>query len=386
MSSLDMEIRRSSIRKFSSALKPSDALDIIEATPPDILKNIVLLQILRAEAVWLEGKALYEKALEKAREAYELAANLVLPAIEIVCLAQRGNLLRRLGKLEEAETFLKKAMECAGQAGNTNANSWIQYEFGYLSHLKGNFDSACRQFKDSVDSAKDEDDITGHLAGLGMLAVQYYLNGMYADATASLDEADIILKDTSDDFGRELDWVERWKANNSMQRALIAIAKGCHEVAEKMFEAHPYNSDIPTAEAGKPTMYYHLGTLYFAKGDYQNAIKNLTSALRIYELRGSLTTRDECASEVIALLGRTYIAAGDTKGVEGYFNLSLTLPADLANRRGQAWSHIELAKLAMQNGEKPQARNHLDAALLLTNKHYKPEREKIESLLASLEE
>jgi len=374
-------IRRPSVQGFK-ALSPDASLRVLNLTSPKIFKRIIKIQLQRAKAVELERRANYTEALKTARKAAKAASFLDIPSIEIASTTQAGNLLRRIGRLKEADETLVRSLEITNSAGITLFDSWIHYELAYIAYLKGNLNKACDFFIKSVDSAKEEDDALGQVAGLTLLAQQYYLNGDVDEALKFLNEAERVMEANSNK--QEADWVERWKANVFIHRSIVEKLKGNYSESKSLFrKGEKIVNSLFTELAGKTTLLHRFGALALSMGDTQTAISKLSSSLRIYESSGRLKST-ESGAEIVALLGKAYLLAGNKQYARKNLQRAIRLPADYANRRGHAWAHIELARLSIEKGNNTIARKHIEKALRVTSQHYRPEQSEAKSILKGL--
>ena len=350
-----------------------DQIACIEEAHPDVIKGIVLMQLHRARAVLLEGRSLYENAIESASKALAQADGFRYPTVEVPVLAQLGNLERRAGRLGEAEVYLVRAAQRAEAEDISANNSLIFYELGYIAYLRGRFKEAADWFEKSITAAQEDDDTVGRLAGVAILARQHTLNGSLQLALELVQQCDTILRQV--DTKAERDWIHRWKMNNWAHEFEVRINQG------KLRRAHAlltFIADgargIPTARALNRIQSYYVGQLALARGQYCSAEQHLTEHLNEVATSQGIETA-ESASEPIALLGKALVRQRKLDEANSRFEWALQLPPDLGNRRGQAWAAIDLAATAHKGGDDVTAKRYVEMAISATEHHYAGERQ-----------
>jgi tetratricopeptide (TPR) repeat protein len=377
----EIGVRRASLQGFGEAFTPDTGLRVLGQAQAGVLERLIEAQLLRARSSLLEREGRIGDALAVAETVVARTEDLGFPPLQVVALTQAGSLLRRQAKLAPAQERLVRALDLAGTSGTTVANAWIRYEMGYLAYMRADFAGASSAFQSSIEAAQDEEDTVGQVAGLGMLAHQLYINGDNESAAAKIEAAMAQIERMGD--GMEPDWTDRWRTNLLLHRSSILRLSGRLDEAESDLQRAAKKArygDIFASESGAAKRGQLKAELAVSRGDFEAALLQLTSELRILRDIGFT----ESSSEVFSLLGRVYLARGEEEKAHEQFDLALGLPAEFANQRGHAWAHFELARWELRLGRKEQAAQHLETALEATATHYAPEHLTALELLKSL--
>ncbi len=370
-------IRRPSLDGFRGLTEPGPAAANVKNLPAEILKSLVYLQFLRAHATELERKNNFAAALRVLQEAAGLAEETGVVELEIVVLAQVGNLTRRSGDLNTAEGYLRRAERLGEETGVTPVASWVHYEIGYIFFMRGVFKDACESFQKSYDAAKEENnDLVGLVAALGVLGRQHVLMG---DVDKGV-ELNVSAEELIDSQTAQLDadWVARWKRNVVHHRAESELERGNIEAAaEFSLRAEETPTEKGRPEKQNPYSLLRQSRIELLRGNLEEA--EILAAAAVRRLSGSgrqeLEPADrlrmaEGGSEFLAHYGTVLLQLGHPDATSK-LDTAIEYPIEYANSRGHAWAHLALARHFQSAGAVDQARVHAKAAIRVTEQHYR---------------
>jgi putative nucleotidyltransferase with HDIG domain len=208
-----------------------------------------------------------------------------------------GNVLRTLGKLDEAHALYLRARDEARGAGETTLTAMIDQNLGVLSNIRGDYRGALKRYRASLATYRamgEHGYAAGALSNLGMLYTDQRrwrsAERSYAEALeicTRLDDAATRLR-VENNRVELLAAQERWDEAGVACQAALALA--C-EMGDPFGQAESHK---------------HLGVIARETGDWAAADEHLNTAARIAEERGELLLRAETARELAALHWRRH--------------------------------------------------------------------------------
>jgi len=170
----------------------------------------------------------FAEALKYYRQAYGLRQQLDNPTSLAESLNNIGFASYRMGDFDNASVYWKQAMEQYQKLGDHNGILHIQQSIGLLDIARGQFAKARKDLVDSLDYAESHQLPEESAVAQVSLTELNLLEGRYADASASAEQAAKI-------FARRAD--ERGNAEVALLKARIAIALGDRDGAKKLLDA-----------------------------------------------------------------------------------------------------------------------------------------------------
>jgi eukaryotic-like serine/threonine-protein kinase len=170
----------------------------------------------------------FGEALKYYRQAYGLRQQLDNPAASAESLNNIGFASYRMGDFDNASVYWKQAMEQYQQLGDHNGILHIQQSIGLLDIARGQFATARKDLIDSLNYAESHQLPEESAVAQVSLTELNLLEGRYADADASAEQAAKI-------FARRAD--ERGNAESALLKARIALALGDRDGSKKSLDA-----------------------------------------------------------------------------------------------------------------------------------------------------
>jgi tetratricopeptide (TPR) repeat protein/predicted Ser/Thr protein kinase len=169
----------------------------------------------------------FAEALKYYRQAYGLRQQLDNATAIAESLNNIGFASYRMGDFDNASVYWKQAMDQYKQLGDHNGILHIQQSIGLLDIARGQFAKARKDLIDSLDYAEGHQLPEESAVAQVSLTELNLLEGRYADAAASVEQAAKI-------FARRAD--ERGNAEVALLKARIAIALGDRDGAKKLLD------------------------------------------------------------------------------------------------------------------------------------------------------
>ena len=170
----------------------------------------------------------FAEALKYYRQAYGLRQQLDNPTALAESLNNIGFASYRMGDFDNASVYWKQAMEQYQKLGDHNGILHIQQSIGLLDIARGQFAKARKDLVDSLNYAESHQLPEESAVAQVSLTELNLLEGRYADASASAEQAAKV-------FARRAD--ERGNAEVALLKARIAIALGDRDGAKKLLDA-----------------------------------------------------------------------------------------------------------------------------------------------------
>ncbi len=170
----------------------------------------------------------FGEALNYYRQAYGLRQQLGNAVAIAESLNNIGFASYRMGDFDNASVYWKQAMEQYQKLGDHNGILHIQQSIGLLDIARGQFATARKDLIDSLNYAESHQLPEESAVAQVSLTELDLLEGRYADAQASADQAAKV-------FARRAD--ERGNAETALLKARIALALGDRDGSKKLLDA-----------------------------------------------------------------------------------------------------------------------------------------------------
>jgi tetratricopeptide (TPR) repeat protein/predicted Ser/Thr protein kinase len=291
----------------------------------------------------------FGEALKYYRQAYGLRQQLDNPTAIAESLNNIGFASYRMGDFDNASVYWKQAMDRYRELGDHNGILHIQQSIGLLDIARGQFATARKDLIDSLNYAESHQLPEESAVAQVSLTELNLLEGRYADAEASADQAAKV-------FARRAD--ERGNAETALLKARIAIALGDREGSKKLLDA----IDAAQLNAEQKAEFAIAQAQQLAlSGANKDQTAKLDEAAKAAAAAhsGSLGLRVDFERIRVALAGKDKKAAADV--VARIRDQALRLN-DVPLRL--MWLELQTA-LALQNGDNKQAATHYREALPL---------------------
>jgi predicted ATPase len=241
--------------------------------------------------------SLFDEGLVWIARTLDARANLDAP-LRQQCLLGRGQLLRMLGRYDEAEVALRESAELARQSGDLLRLSEALNYLGFLRGERGDFATSLALLDEALVAARQVGDAMQLAYVLHNLGCTAYNSGDLDTAERSLSEAATRCEQLGDTFGLAL-------ALENL--GLVARARKDYAAAVGYFT----RSSAAYAELQDDTAVAHLqlnlGALALITGDHAEALRRLREALAFFQRTNNqqyLIESLEAIAEVWSKTGR----------------------------------------------------------------------------------
>jgi tetratricopeptide (TPR) repeat protein len=262
----------------------------------------------------------------------------------------------------------------------------VFYEIAYLHRLRGDAEaarSALQRSETECDIARDP--VGAEIARTELAAISYE-EGL-EDATIS-----ILMESVSrfNDLATDLDTekagrstlARRWVINAKAHLAQTYIAKGNYEAAKRLIaESEQLNPSI----TGMATLKRIEAQAHLAQGNLALALDVIGASWTAIsqQPRGDLAST-ELGAATVAIAGIIHALEESVPSALSCFEQACSLPADLHNRRPQAWAWAGRAILAKRGGDTRTCQAAVQEGLLLVERCGWPVRRLLLTLLKNV--
>ena len=363
---------------------------------------------------------------DKIKEAWRLAdegrltdaetrfAELVVSGMDADALNNYGRFLLRIGRVTQAKSVLKRAIEIAEGGGREEAAAIILGNLGIIEIAQGNLDEAEQMLKRSLEVSEKLRRLDGMANAYGNLGIIYSERG-------DLDKSEEMLTNSLE-IEEKLGRLESI-ANAYGNLGVIYLKRGDLDKAEQMHtKALKIDEELGRLE-GVATDYGNLGLIYGNRGDLAKAEQMHTKALKIneklgrldgvasgcgnlgviYDIRGDLVKAEQMFTKSLEIneklgrlegmasqygnLGITYLKRSDLDKAEQMLKKSHEINEKLGRLEGVANQYANLGSVYEKRGDTEMAREYWEKALELFKKiGMKPEIEKTQQAIDGLKD
>ena len=323
----------------------------------------------------------YELSIEHYRQAIDIAREIRAKRSEEIQLGNLGDVLLKVGRLQEAEEALLEAIEIGDDVFQV-AGGAFRGSLGLLKAQKGQMDEAKALFQNGehqVASNPEE-----HVKFLCKKGQVYHMAGDIGEARAASKQAQELaaklnmnvhsvgaqalvrlrsLLETSpqlewSDEQRELALLEAERllelGNIERAQSRLTDALDCYQSAHKIFQGLSNRS-------GEGRALGHLGTIHWDLGRFDQAIHHyeraLTIAQEVDDARSAAKHRGN--------LGAAYNTKGQHEVAIGHYTQALTLSQEMRDKMGEAIHLGNLGAVYLAKGQYDRAIESLNESLSL---------------------
>ncbi len=304
---------------------------------------------------------------------------------------RRGRFLHRLGRYQEAQPVVEKSLAEARSAKDTGEMALALLNLGYVSWSMSSYDEAQQYFEESLMLYRQSGAKFGALRVLnGMAITPQNLPRM----RELLEESLAIAQEIGDLWGvaralNNLGMVSRDVVETQrLSEEAIAI---CREIDDRYLMTFPlinlghtvrmqgdfvraralYEESLATCREigfrpGAARCYSHLGTVAAALGEYETAVAYCLDGIPLCQTLGDQRglgllyyTQGFVLLDGEITESRGSLSAGDC------FGRSLEIFRETADRQGEAWPLLGLARLAFFNGDILLAKQRAEEAVII---------------------
>jgi serine/threonine protein kinase/Tfp pilus assembly protein PilF len=298
--------------------------------------------------------------LTKATEAFGRAESIYHPMSSQEGLAdvfyQRGMVLAKIRKLQEAKAQLERALEISRGSGNRFQSIRTQLQLSSVYYAEGDTDRAKKIAAEAIAAAQSAN--IRNLATNGLIDLGYTLlsRGEFAEARSYFQQA--------------LDFAQTDRASRTEARAKLALgslntqqnnldeAISFLEAALKFYQPGGYRKETSNA-------LILLGRAHGDKGEYEVALKALEQQLELAKSSGDAAQLAATRSSIGVIVGMN-----QEKYAEALPHLdeSYRINNSLGAKVGLGWDQMNRATLLWQLGRYPEAKTALDEAFSIANR------------------
>src|SRR5216110_284171 len=258
-------------------------------------EHAVLAEAQRRLAVVLYHRNETERARELCNQSYTVACDLKNDLLAAEALNTQGGLALATGEIEEARSFFQRALDRGGNARELQAR--IELNLGILANIRGNLVEAVKHYERAVEAYRATNDEHG--------SARAYVN-------LGIAHTDL----------RQYDWADSYFSMS-------------FKIAERAGDLHLQGMCLVNhAEA------------HFARGRYEQALRNAESALAIFNQLDSRSDK----SEAYKMIGMVYREIGRLPLAESRLRTAIDLAVSAGSVLNEADATRELALLIAAHG------------------------------------
>jgi len=273
-------------------------------------EHAVLAEAQRRLAVVLYHRNETDRARELCNDSYKVASDLKNDLLAAEALNTLGGLSLATGEIEEARSFFQRALDRGGNARELQAR--IELNLGILANIRGNLVEAVKHYEGAVDAYRATNDEHG--------SARAYVN-------LGIAHTDL----------RQYDWADSYFSMS-------------YKIAERAGDPHLQGMCLVNhAEA------------HFARGRYEEALRNAESALAIFDRLDSRSDK----SEAYKMIGMVYRETGRLSLAESRLRTAIDLAVSAGSVLNEADATRELALLMQAMGRNQDALALLNSAYRL---------------------
>jgi DNA-binding SARP family transcriptional activator/Tfp pilus assembly protein PilF len=312
-----------------------------------------------------QATIIYDHALQAARASADIAA-------EAEALNGLGGIGIMKGRFREAADMYEAALERYRQCGDLTGRTRVLHNLGNIEMQLNNHQAAASYYRRAIGAAEDAGDSLGAVRALADLAAAETELGSYEEAAEHLRRALPVLRQAQDQF-YEAEALER-TGDLGLRRGRLAEAAGFFEQALALYR----RLDHPT---GLASALGSLGEVSLLRGEYERATSHLRRALDLFRETGNQFGE----IRVLLNLARALDGTGQPDGARAELTAALRLAAETGNTYQQATAHRELGDGYFRAGEREQARDHWQRAVILYAQLGAPEEDQVRANLSDPE-
>jgi adenylate cyclase len=312
---------------------------------PDELAELHLTRgnVLRLMGRWEEAENAFRQALAYSKASQD-------PQLLTRCQEALGALYRLRGNYPAALEWLTQAMTSEQALGDTIGQARVLIEIGIVHERKDDYLQARKFLESAMTLARERDEaqvIADALIPLGRIEA---IQGHYAQAQAFYDESLALYRKSGD---------QRGVAESFNYLARLAERQGNYALSRSFFEESLQIRRNIGNKQGVADSLNNLGRVADIQGDPGTAQRLLEESLVLYreigDRRGISTSLDN--------LGVRASNVGDFPAARNYHEESLALAREMGERRGTAWGLMNLGVVATVQGDYAQARSFYEECL-----------------------
>ena len=282
------------------------------------------------------------------------------------CEELAGKICLNLGRLEDAERFLKSAITKSEKQASVQAQAIRATALNHLAgvqHSQGGSAGALINLRLALDIWERQEQYSGQAHCLSNIGLIQTSLGQYPEAVASLSRAFSIYQTHLTD--------PRSEAFILLNLARVHAQQGDHSLAIKVMRAACTAADASHNPVNQATALLNLGTFCLAGGHNGEALRHLESSLSLSRQAGYR------AGELSALdsLGSYYERTGDATKAHQVHTQALDIALDIGDTQGELEARLHLGKLSTDGGEIGAGSVQLHAALQLARQAQMPREE-----------
>lgn len=352
-----------SLHSQENQKKIDSILLIISKTDIDTVKAKSFLEL--SDLTMYNDQKKTQEFLEKAKSLYNKANNEKGIA---KLYAQQANYYYRLGKIDSARYYLANSVDKSLLLEDTLRAAVIRHNIGILDHYQGNSNSANDIMDINIPVFKKYND-TLHLGNAFLMKGKIGMtNGFFNIALQETYNALKIHKEIRDDFRTAEDLLqigqiyqstgENKKAIDIFTESIAfykksekdqSIAQVLNYMADSKIKLKFFNAaerDLESAmvlsekleyRANIARVYFNMGLLEYAKGNYIAAINNFESSFGIWKMVDSPNNE----ANTLFHLGRSYLRRKQYSKAVRYFDQSIEIATALADPEILAKVYLE---------------------------------------------
>lgn len=273
---------------YLSIRSPQKRMPILEAFLTLIVQNAdhpalkLSIEDIHALFVYRQNQSFYEDFLvfstERLRMEKDRMSSAVYFALYPSLLLRRGNLLRRNGKLKEAQILLEEALELFEHSANFMEIEKLEYDLAYVQYLQGHTDDACLHFEKSKQYAIQNHREVGYWISA---CVQAHTRLFATNNRITHQEFILLLNQAMPFFVKHSrngdENAKRWIKNVYQHSFIAAYETGNLPLAEESYEKMLHNEWIQKFDEGNVRKYQ--ARLYVLRGEKEKAVQFFSSYL-----------------------------------------------------------------------------------------------------------
>ncbi|MGI0491621.1 CHAT domain-containing protein [Alkalinema pantanalense CENA528] len=297
-----------------------------------------------------ETLAQYPKALETYQKALKLAQ--VEKKKGIV-----ANVLKKIGDIYQEQTEYTKALETYQQAlvlykelNYKSRRAVLLMQMGQVYSALGRYAEAIPQYQEALTLAQEAEDKVAIFMARGYLALAYRKLGQNAPSSEIFQEISRLIN--KKDVSIEVERLEFYQTLVANAGKLAAPAIGNQQVNRVTERIEQSQNDLAKArkigerkdEASELT---DLGRLYYAKGQYAQALEFYQQALQIYRSIGNKAEQ----GNVLNYMGVTVARVAQPAQALEFFQQALAIHQQTGDRPGEAIAFSNIGYLLNQQNQ-----------------------------------
>lgn len=302
-----------------------------------------------------DGKSDFVSAEKHMKQALLLAKETESFSNQAYAWRVMGNLTLEQGKLEKAKKYYDSSLQFYNKLGNYEGAAYTKSAMAKYYIEKGQFQTARNLFWEGVDSGRQAKNFM-LVSDIYVDLVHYYnLVGEYDSAKYIGQQALDLNKEINNPYVEAGAYVNLGNTYNYLSNNKTAVAY--YATADTIYQEIKFS-------LGRTVPVNNIGTIYFAQGDYTNALIQFDMAWQEHLKTGY---RGEGYLSGMLNIGEVYYEDGLLTEAESWITKGLKESQKLGSQRKIAGAWLMLGKLRLKQGRHKEANGGLNNALKIYN-------------------